>query len=197
MKKASVFFWSLTLFVWLSACNRQDKQSLAISSDTPEPPAMRVIPTQTKVKPTSTSRPTGASPATLPPSYPVKQVLLNYTVGGFHTAYEMYYSDYGMNGWSGLVLYTDGQLIIPGSSYKQKILSANEINQLLSKLEALGFYTIESNQRHDPSDKLYNFGGRYEGVSDPIWYCVLINKDESRKLCEWEPYEQFLVPEMK
>jgi hypothetical protein len=130
-------------------------------------------------------------------SYPVKQVLLDYTVGGFHTPFEMYYADYGMDGWSELILYTDGQLIIPGIPYQQKILSKDEIDQLLSKLESLGFYTIESNQRHDLSDKLYNFGNQYQGVSDPEWYCVLINKDESRKLCEWEPYKKFLVPEMK
>jgi len=197
MKKTSTFFSSLVLFVLLSACRSQDKQPLAIPSDTPKPQTMMVVPTQTKVKPTWTPRPTETSTATPTPSYPVKQVLLDYTVGGFHTPYEIYYSDYGVDGWSELVLYSDGQLIIPGSPYKQKILSEDEINQLLSKLESLGFYTIESNQRHDSSDKIYNFGNRYHGVSDPTWYCVLINKDEPRKLCAWEPYKEFLVPEMK
>lgn len=147
--------------------------------------------------PTRTPKPTETSMPTLTPTYPVKQVLLNYIVGGFHTPYDIYYADYGVNGWSEFVLYTDGQLIVPGKTYQQKILSKDEVNQLLTKLEALGFYTIESNQQHDPSDKLYNFGSQYQGVSDPTWYCVEINKEESRKLCEWEPYKKFLVPEMK
>jgi hypothetical protein len=195
MKKTSVFLWPLLLFILLSACNSQDKQSLVIPSDTPKPPTKVVVPTQTIVKATLTPSPTQTSTAT--PSYPVKQVLLDYIEGGFHAADEMYYAGYGMDGWSKLVLYTDGQLIVPGNPYRQKTLSNDEENQLLTKLETLGFYRIESNQQHDPSDKLYNFGDQYHGVSDPMWDCVLINKGESRKLCEWEPYKKFLVPEMK
>jgi hypothetical protein len=197
MKKTATAFWSLALFVLLSACNRQGEQALVMPSGTPTPPTRLAVPTQTIIKPAATSRPAGTSTATPTPAYPVKQVLLNYTLGGFHTPFEMYYADHGMDGWSELVLYTDGQLILPGSPYQQKILSKDEMDQLLSKLGALGFHTIESNQRHDPSDKLYNFGSQYQGVSDPIWHCVLMNKDGSGKLCEWEPYREFLVPEMK
>ena len=196
MKRTSAFFWSLAICVLLSACNGQSKQSFALPSNTPKPSAT-VVPTQTIVKSTWTPSPAETSTATLVPPYPTKEVLLDYTIGGFHTPYEIYYADYGYDGLSELVLYTDGQLIIPGNPYQQKILSKDEINKLLTKLEALGFYTIESNQRHDPSDKLYNFGSQYQGVSDPMWYCVLINKDESRELCAWEPYKKFLVPEMK
>lgn len=195
MKKTSVCLWSLALFVLLSACISKDKQSLAIPSDTPKASTVVEVPAQTIVKSTSTPRPIETSTATH--SYPVKQVLLNYTEGGFHTAYEIYYVDYGMDGWSKLVLYKDRQLIIPGNPYQQKVLSKDEVNQLLTKLESLGFYNIESNQQHDASDKLYNFGNQYHGVSDPRWYCVLIIKDESRELCEWEPYKKFLVLEMK
>lgn len=160
-------------------------------------PLPSTAPTQTMVSSTWTPKPTQTSTVTLIPPYPTKQVLLNYTVGGFHTPYDIYYANFGADGWPELVLYTDGQLIIPGNSYQQKILSKDEVNQLLTKLEALGFYTIESNQQHDPSDKLYNFDSQYQGVTDPIWHCVLINKDESRELCAWEPYEEFLVPKMK
>lgn len=149
------------------------------------------------VLPTQTPKPPETSTATPTPTYPIKQVLLNYLVGGFHTPYDIYYADYGVDGWSVFVLYTDGQLIVPGKTYQQKVLPKDEVNQLLTKLEALGFYTIDSNQRHDESDKIYNFGNQYQGVSDPMWYCILINKDESRKLCEWEPYRKFLVPEME
>ncbi len=194
MKKS--FLISAMVCIILIACGDQDKQVLVVSSETPEP-SMTIMPTQTIVKPTSTPKPTLTPTITLTPPYPTKQVLLNYTAGGFHTLFEMSYADYGVDGWSELVLYTDGQLIIPGNPYKQKLLSKDEINQLLTKLDALGFYTIESNQQHDSSDKLYNFGSQYQGVSDPMWYCVLINKNESKKLCEWEPYRKFLAPEMK
>lgn len=196
MNKSFVPFWCLVICVFLSACNGQSKQALVLPSNTPEL-LLAVTPTQTVVLPTRTPRPTDTSTTIPTPTYTVKQVLLNYLVGGFHTPYEIYYAGFGVDGWSEFVLYTDGQLIIPGKTYQQKILSKDEVNQLLTKLEALGFYTIESNQRHDSSDKLYDFGNQYQGVSDPMWYCILINKDESRKLCEWEPYRKFLVPEMK
>lgn len=190
MKKS--FLISALICTILFACSPQNKKSIAVSSQLPESP-ITATRTQTTVTPTSTSKPT-ITPA---PSYPTKQVLLDYTMGGFHTLFEMYYTDYGMDGLSEIVLYTDGQLIIPGNPYQQKILSKDEIDQLLAELEMLGFYTIESNQQHDPSDKIYSFGDQYEGVSDPIWHCILINKGQTRKLCAWKPYEKFLVPEMK
>jgi hypothetical protein len=196
MNKSFVLFSSLAICVFLAACNGQSKPSLVLPSKTPE--LLRsATPTQNVVLPTRTPRPTETSTAIPTPTYTVKQVLLSYLVGGFHTPYEIYYADFGVDGWSEFVLYTDRQLIILGKTYQQKILSKDEVNQLLTKLESLGFYTIESNQRHDPSDKLYDFGNQYQGVSDPMWYCILINKGESRKLCEWEPYRKFLVPEMK
>lgn len=194
MKKQ--FLISVVVCTILVACSGQDNHVLVISSETPKP-STTVMPTQTVTRPTSTPKPTLTPTITLTPPYPIKQVLVDYTEGGYHSLFEIYYADYGVDGWSEFVLYTDGQLIIPGETYQQKILSEDEVKQLLTKLEALGFYTIESNQRHDPSDKLYNFSNQYQGVSDPMWYCVLINKDESRKLCEWEPYRKFLVPEMK
>lgn len=194
MKKS--FLISAAVCIILVACGGQDKQVLVISTEAPEP-SVTVMSTQTIDRPTSTPKPSLTPTITFTPPYPIKQVLVDYTEGGFHSFFEMNYADYGVDGWSKIVLYTDGQLIIPGNPYRQKILSKDEISQLLAKLETLGFYTIESNQRHDTSDKLYNFGNQYQGVSDPMWYCVLINKNEARKLCEWEPYKNFLVPEMK
>jgi len=94
-------------------------------------------------------------------------------------------------------LYADGQMIIPDETYQQKILSPNEIKQFLSKLEALGFYSLESNQMHDPTDKIYDFGSNYERVYDAYLYCILVNTDKSRKLCVYEPGKPFLIPKMK
>jgi hypothetical protein len=96
-----------------------------------------------------------------------------------------------------LVIYTDGQLIIPGRTYQQKILSSGEINQLLSQLEALKFFELETNQRHDPTDKLYNMGDKYDRIYDALMYCVLVNGEKTRTLCAYQPFLDYLVPEMK
>ena len=98
-----------------------------------------------------------------------------------------------------LVLYDDGELLIAGNgeTYKQKILSSTEIKSFLSKLETLGFYSLESNQQYDQTDKLYDFGNNYQKVAGGLWYCVSVNADKSRTLCVRESYSQFLIPEMK
>lgn len=115
-------------------------------------------------------------------------------MSGFHTPYDLFFLDFK---WSKLVLYSDGQLIITGKPYQQKMLSTGEINHLLSELDASGFYTVESNQRHDLTDKLYNFGDQYERIYDALWYCVRISGDKPRELCAYEPFLGLLVPEVK
>ena len=171
MNKTSVFFWSLATCIFLSACNDQSKQPLVLPSNTPKPAE--------------------TSTATLFPSYPIKQVLLDYTVGGYHTPYEIYYADYGANGWSALVLYTDGQLIIPGKTYQQKILSREEIYQLFLQLETNGYFSLTQ-------DSLYNFGNQEPPrVYDGTTYCVLTKGEKKQTLCAYEPHKSFLVPKMK
>lgn len=153
------------------------------------------IPTQTSI-PTKTPVPSQTPvPTTTPyPPYPTKQILFDYNVnGGLHSAFDSYLD------WtySNLVLYSDGQMIIAGEPYQQKILSAKEINRFFSQLNSLGFYTIESNQQHDPTDRLYNFGDQYQKTYDGPFYCILASGDRVRNLCAYGPYEQFLVPKMK
>lgn len=96
-------------------------------------------------------------------------------------------------------MYDDGQIIIGdgNETYKQKVLSSNEIKRFLSKLETLGFYLLESNQKHDPTDKLYDYGNNYQKSYDGLGYCILVNADKSRNLCVYEPDIQFLIPKMK
>ena len=67
------------------------------------------------------------------------------------------------------------------------------------KLETSGFYTLESNQKHDPTDVLYDFADKYEEVRvyDGLKNCILVNADKSRNLCVHDSYRQFLIPEMK
>lgn len=181
MNKTLVLLWFLVTCIFLSACNAQNTQPLAIASNTPKPLAS-IVPTLT-----STPSATETSTATL---YPLKQVLLDYTVGGYHTPYETYYADYGANGWSALVLYTDGQLIIPGRIYQQKMLSREEINQLFLKLESNGFFSLAQ-------ENLYNFGNQEPPrVYDGTTYCVLTTGDRKQNLCAYEPHESFLVSEM-
>jgi hypothetical protein len=90
-------------------------------------------------------------------------------------------------------------MIIAGESvtYKQKVLSSDEIKWFLSKLERLGFYSLESNQKDDPTDKLYNFGNNYQEFADGLWDCIWVNANRSRNLCVYESYIQFLIPKMK
>jgi len=95
------------------------------------------------------------------------------------------------------VLYDDGEMIIPGEIYKQKTLSPNEVQQFLSKLEGFGFYSLESNQLHDPTDKLYDYGSNYQRVYDAHLYCILVHAERSRELCVYEPGIPFLIPKMK
>jgi hypothetical protein len=103
----------------------------------------------------------------------------------------MYYAGYGMDGWSNLVLYTDGQLIIPGKTFQQKILSPDEIHLLMSQLEAKGLFSLTQ-------DNLYNFGNQDPPeVFDGIEYCVVVTEEREQNLCAYEPYETFFVPEMK
>jgi hypothetical protein len=84
-----------------------------------------------------------------------------------------------------------------GGTYKQKFLSPDEITQFLSRLETLGFYLLESNQKHDPTDKLYKYGNNYQESFDGREYCISVNTDKSRNLCVYEPDIQYLIPKMK
>jgi len=90
-------------------------------------------------------------------------------------------------------------MIIAGKdqTYKQKALSSDEIKRLLSKLETLGFYSLESNQQYNQTDKLYDFGNNYQEINDGLRYCISVNSDKSRNLCVHESYLQFLIPKMK
>jgi len=187
MKKTSSFLWFLVISLLLVSCG-QSQQIIAIPSNTPKPP-VTITPTQTLLIPTSTSKPIVTPTVTLIPSYPTKQVLLDHTVGGFHTPFDLYYVNYGVG--SNLVLYNDGQLIIPGKIFQQKILSKDEISQFFSKLESLGLFSLTQ-------DSLYNFGNQEPPkVYDGPMYCMVVTGNREQNLCAYEPYESFLVPKMK
>jgi hypothetical protein len=170
---------------------------------TPEPSSTAtIIATSTLI-----STPTRIQPTELPstpiftpfPIYNNKGVVFDYYVIGNLADWDTFFDPPYGNTVTRLVLYDDGQLLIAGAgeTYKQKKLSSAEIKNFLSKLEILGFYSLESNQQNDQMDKLYDFGNNYQEIADGLRYCVSVNADKSRTLCVREPYIQFLIPKMK
>lgn len=182
-------FWVSILLVLLFACSRQNSEPVALPSNTPESTAT-FIPTKTELQPSLTPFPIQTPTITLIPPYPTKHVLFDYTVSGFHTPYDdlFIFADFT---WSKLVLYTDGQMIIPRTSYQQKILSEDEVNRFFLQLESLGLYTMDN-------DQLYNFGNQEPPkITDGTSFCILVKGSREQNLCSYEPYESFLAPEMK
>jgi hypothetical protein len=181
--------------ITLTACDGQKSTPTVFPSITPEPRIIAI--------PTTTSIPTEIFPTQpLPtptftpfPPYQNKQVIFNYYVAGNQSGFDEFFAPESCCSLdTRIVLYDDGQMIIAG---KQKVLSSDEIKGFLSQLETLGFYSIESNQQRDITDKLYNFGNNYQEVNDGLKYCVLVNAKKSRKLCAREDYMQYLIPKMK
>ena len=191
MKKSLLLL--IMISILLFSCREQKQIQVPTLSPSPTP-----IP-----GPTTTSTPTRTPPPTFPatttftplPPYQTKKIVVEYNMRGDHSVYDSFFEDYPS--WSRLVLYEDGQIIIAGKTYKQKILSPGEMEGFLSKLEALGFYSLESNQKHDPTDKLYDYGDRYQKSFDGREYCIMVNAERSRTLCVYEPDMEFVVPRMK
>jgi hypothetical protein len=179
----------------LTSCSGQNSSPTFLPPVTPT-----IIATATSI-PTKTPLPTISPTATITPLpiYNTKQVIFDYNVAGGLSDYYMFFEPTFLRSYPKIILYSDGQMIIPGEIYRQKVLSSSEIKLFLSRLDGLGFYSLESNQAYDPTDKLYNFEGKYEevGVIDGLEYCILVNSNKSRKLCVQESYLQFLIPKMK
>ncbi len=198
MRNKFAFFGFLIICVILSSCKRQGEQPSVFSTNTPAPSAM-VAPTQTLIRPTETPKLALTPTVTLIPPYLTKQPLLDYFYIGGLSDFNFYLAN-STDELTKLVLYSDGQIIIlRGDTYQQKILSIDEMNQFFSKLEALGFYTIQSNQEHDETDQLYNFGGKFSevGVTDSPQFCILVTRDQSRDLCVSELYLDYITPQMR
>ena len=84
-------------------------------------------------------------------------------IGGDDENFQLFYADYYFS--PTIILYDDGLMITHG---KQKVLSADEMRKFFAKLDALNFFAIESNQKHDKEDKLYNFGEQYQEIFDGL-----------------------------
>ena len=164
-------------------------------------PTLKVTPTNTKsptrtstptktLRPTRTHTTTTTATPTFPP-YPLKQVFIQYGNRGDHS----YLGIDSVN----LVLYTDGQIIIskPSSPIMTSELSDQQMCTLFLKLTKLGFYEIETNNKRDQTDPLYDFGSNYEKVYDGLANYILVNGEEPKSLTIYEPYWEFLIPEAK
>jgi hypothetical protein len=182
----------LIICVSLFGCGNRDEHPLTIPANTSSPPvASTVIPT---FIPTRISSPTPTNSLYFPP-YSTKQFILNYCVSGWHGNFDIFTDTIC---WPLLILYKDGQMIITGETYQQKFLSEEEIEQFLAQLQSKGLYTLETNQQHDPTDQLYDFGNHYERIYDGLYYCIAVRDVEhERNLCAHDPQREYLIAEMK
>jgi hypothetical protein len=178
----------LAYSIFLFGCDGQQIRLPVVATASPIPPiTFTPVPTLTSTKiPTTpiTSTPTY-------PSYQVKDVIFEYIYsGGDHGIFDPLVSPHIPK----LILYSDGLLIIDKDSLHQKVLSEQEVLSFLSQLEQRGFYTIETNQQHDPTDKLYNFSNGYESAFDGRYLCV---STETKRICAYEPFIDSVIPSMK
>ncbi len=122
--------------------------------------------------------------------YPTKQVEVDYYGLGDHWIFDGYID----TTFSSFVLYTDGQLILPGLTYYQKYLSEDEIENFLAAIKGLGFFDIETNQQHDPTDKLYDFGDQYSRIYDGLYSCVFVALESETNICLHKEQREFAIP---
>jgi len=206
MANIKVFFIILVVFILISCSS---------SVPTAQPTSKISLTTTIQVSSTKTPNPTKKptlepthtptytpTPWIIIPSYQTKQVILKYTRHGGALGSPDYLFGvllgYGRETIS-LVLYSDGQIIIEKylSPILSKTLSQDEINNLLLQLDKKGFYSVETNQKHDVTDHLYNFGDQYQEGPPGVYSCLSVNSTSSRKVCIYEPYRKFLISPMK
>jgi len=188
--RKNIAFFVIAICIFLMACSAQQASPTFVPSSTPLP-SSTIMPSPTQI-PSRTPAPTHTPEPTYPP-YPTKQVLIEYSLNGDHG----FFDDLVASQIPKLILYTDRQLVISGSPFREKILSKAEINSLLSQLETRGLYTIQTNQKHDSSDPLYNFGKNYQEIFDGLFLCLLVHSEKPRTLCAYQPLQDFLIPAMK
>lgn len=183
------FIVLLASFILVASCSSQPTQSPSVMSPSVIPSAtLTPIPT---LEPTNTSVPSVTSTPIYPP-YDVKEVLFEYGYsGGDHGIFDDLVSPHLPK----LVLYSDGLLIITkDDSLYQQMLSEEETRSFLSQIEQRGFYNIETNQKHDPSDKLYSFDDNAVSAFDGRYLCV---SAQNRRICAYEPVIDYVIPSMK
>lgn len=200
MKKT--FLLLITVCILLAACYRPQSTPAESPSITAGPSSTPTSPksqgdgeqhSQLRIeKPPIPPTPAPPTPTFTPfPPYPTKKVVFEYYIAGSHSLFDTFYAEPPVI--PTIILYDDGQMLVGDG---QKVLSASEIKSFLSGLDDLGFFSIESNQKHDPTDKLYDYGNSYQESADGSIHCILVNADKSRHLCVYDPDIQFVIPKM-
>lgn len=180
----------------LSACTQADVH-LSPSVTVENPTSTKSIVTHTAI-PSRTSVPIQTPYPTLTEwikVYPTKNALLIYGTSwrNQYTINFIEWGDFSIEPY--LVLYEDGQLIF-GLGEKQKQLSQQDTQVILTKLEELGFFQLQNTFAADPQNPLYNFPSTIVPESNLNLPSVIltVNGKEIRYMKEWEDY---LVPQMK
>jgi len=194
--KVKFSFVVILFAVVVIGCQNSIPETPAIISPTPSQlPTLTITPSSTPTLPPSLTPTASATPYPTFPPYLTKQVIFSYSEIGNLSVFTVVLEAAGAT-HSKIVLYSDGQLIIPGKPYRQKQLSSEEINQLFSQLDTMGFYSLETNQKHDPTDLLYDFKGQFEKSYDGLYDCVtVVIKD--REICARDHLREFLIQPMK
>ncbi len=172
---------AIAFCLFLTACGLRSIPPSNTPSDTSEPALTLTT--------ASTSTPTPLPP-TDAPAPPNKAILFEYYSEGGFTAFNAFLDPGSSPIFPRLVLYADGQLILPGEPYLQKTLSPKEVQAFQSKLDALGLNAIEI-------DKLYIEGYSGPSMTDGQEICIVSNMTPPKKLCAFGPDLQFVVPQLK
>src|SRR5687768_10124728 len=191
--KVKFNFMIILLAIVVAGCQNSVLETHLVISPTPSQlPTLTITPSSTPTSPPWLT-PSATPYPTFPP-YSTKQVIFSYSYIGNHSVFDV-----ALNGgtpYSKIILYSDGQLIISGKPYQQKQLSSEEINQLFSQLETMGFYSLETNQKHDPTDLLYDFKGQFEETYDGLYVCAM-DVVQGREVCVRDHLREFLIQPMK
>jgi hypothetical protein len=175
----------------ITSCGSQPTQLPVAATLFPSPlPSVTSTPAPT-LEPTKPPTPFFTSTPTFP-TYPVKEVLFQYGYsGGDFGIFDGFVSPHIPK----LILYSDGLLIITKNDILfQKKLSEDDIHSFLSQIEQRGFSEIETDQQHDPTDKLYTLPVDYVNAFDARYLCV---STQTKKICAYEPLMEYVIPSMK
>jgi len=98
-----------------------------------------------------------------------------------------------------LVLYANGHLLLspPRVPLVEKVLTTDEVCDLLRAIEAAGFYDVTTDGTHRVSDPLYKLPTDTPNSYDAPEFRVLVNGESPKDIWVYEPYLEYLVPAMQ
>lgn len=109
-------------------------------------------------------------------------------------------SQFGLTEEPRLVIYTDGMMIasrVGDSKIRTRVLNTKEVCSFISRLELLGFYTLEDSRSTDETNPLYDFGSNYQQVSEGRFASLTVDLTNPKSVSFFEPYQKYLVRPMR